>query len=95
MLLEMLLLNEPEEVLCHSFSYAWAQGHIVGICLAAIIVFFQLLLRFCGVLCSSAYGLALIVCLFIVAPVIFGVLCSITGACGVLCSITSSIASIS
>ena len=43
MLLDMLVLNKPEEILCHSFSRALAQGHMVGICLVAIIVFFQLL----------------------------------------------------
>ena len=63
-LLEVFLLSELEKTVCHSFRYASAQSHIVGICLMAIIVFFQSLLLFCGALCSIAYGLALIVWLF-------------------------------
>jgi hypothetical protein len=75
MLLEMLVLNKPEEILCHSFSRALAQGHMVGICLVAIIVFFHLLLLFYGVVCTFAYGLALITY-------------ASCGASGVLCSST-------
>ena len=92
MLLEMLLLDELEEAVGHCFCCVLAQGHIVGACLAAVIVFF---VNCFFVLCSSAHRLALIVCLFMIAPVIFGVLCSITGGCGVFCSITSSSASAS
>ena len=67
MLLEMLLLNELEKAVCHCFCCVLAQSHIMRIFLAAFIVFSQLLLRFTGVLRSSAYGFALIVCLFIIA----------------------------
>ena len=100
MLLEVLLLDKLEEVFCHGCSYALAQGHIVGV----IIMFSQLLLLFCGALCSIASGLALIIWLFGIARVIFGVICSIAcgsgcldwlcgvvaNACGVLCSITGA-----
>ena len=91
----MLLLNELEKAVCHCFCCVLAQSHIVRIFLAAFIVFSQTLLRITGVLCSSAYGFALIVCLFIIAIIVFGVVCSITSGCGVLCSITSSSASVS
>ena len=72
-LLEMLLLNELEEAVCNCFCCLLAQSHPV-----ARIAFSQLLLRFTCVLCSSAYGFCLIVCLFVIAVVVFGVLCSST-----------------
>ena len=74
----MLLLNELEEAVCDYFCCLLAQGHIVAMFLMTVIVLLQLLRRFSVVLCSSAHGSGLVVCLFIVAPVSFGVLCSIT-----------------
>ena len=85
MLLEMLLLNELEEAVCDCFCCLLAQSHPV-----ACIAFSQLLLRFTCVLCSSAYGFSLIVCLFVFAIIVFGVLCSSTTGCNVLCGSTSS-----
>ena len=76
----MLLLNELEEAVCHCFCCLLAQCHIVDIALVAIIVLFQLLRRFSAVLCSSAHGSGLIVCLLIVRLVVFGMLCSVTCA---------------
>ena len=96
-LLEVFLLSELEKTVCHSFRYASAQSHIVGICLMAIIVFFQALLLFCGALCSIAYGLALIVWLFgAIRSIACGSGCIawlygiVTSAFGVLCNITSA-----
>jgi hypothetical protein len=85
MLLEMLSFNEFEKAVCHCFCCLLAQSHPV-----ACIAFSQLLLRFTCVLCSSAYGFSLIVCLFVIAISVFGVLCGSTTGCGVLCSSTSS-----
>ena len=81
----MLLLNELEEAICNCFCCLLAQSH-PGVCIA----FSQLLLRFTCVLCSSASGFSLIVCLFVIAIIVFGVLCGNTTGCGVLCSCTSS-----
>ena len=76
----MLLLNELEEAVCHRFCCLLAQGDIVSISQVVIIVSFQLLSRFSVVLCSSAHGSGLIVCLLIVRLVVFGMLCSVTCA---------------
>jgi hypothetical protein len=54
----MLLLNKPEEALCHSFCCVLAQGHVMGRCLVAVIVLFQLFLLSCGALCGFACSLA-------------------------------------
>ena len=82
MLLEMLLLNELEEAVCHCFCCALPQGHIVGVSLVAIVVLFQSLRRFSAVLCANAHGSELIARLFIVALVVFAMLCSIACASG-------------
>jgi hypothetical protein len=100
MLLEMFLLNKSEEILGHGLRCAWTQNHIVGTYLVAIIMFFHLLLLFCGVLCSIAHGLgrlAVTIWLFRMMYIITyasgcvawlrGV---ITDAPGVLCSITGA-----
>ena len=86
MLLEMLLLNELEEAVCDCFCCLLAQSHPV-----ACIAFSQLLLGFTCVLCSSAYSFSLIVCLFVIAIIVFGVLCSRTTGCSVLCICTLSL----
>ena len=97
MFLEMLLLNKPEEVLSHSFRCVSAQYHVVGICLVAIVLFFQTLLLFCGVLCSIAYGLALVIrlsgaiCIITYGSGCVSCLCDVvTNAPGVLCGITDA-----
>ena len=82
--LEMLLLNELEKAVCHCFCCVLAQRHIVDICLVAIIVLFQSLCRFSAVLCGGAHGSGLIMCQFIIALVVFGVLCILTSAYGCL-----------
>ena len=82
----MLLLNELEEAVCNCFCCLLAQSHAV-----ACIAFSQVILRFTCVLCSSAYGFCLIVCLFVIAIIVFGVLCSGTSGCGMLCNCTSSL----
>ena len=89
----MLLLDELEKVVCHCFCCLLAQRHIVDICLAAIIVLFHSLCRFSAVLCRGAHGSGLIMGQFIIALVVFGVLCILTGASGCvawLCGITTN-----
>ena len=86
MLLEMLSFNEFEKAVCHCFCCLLAQSHPV-----ACIAFSQLLLRFTCVLCSSAYGFCLIVCRFVIAIIVFGVICSGTSGCGMLCICASSL----
>ena len=82
----MLLLNELEEAVGNCFCCLLAQSHP-----AACIAFPQLLLRFTCLLCSSAYGFSLIVCLFVMAIIVFGVLCSSTTSFSVPCMRTSSL----
>ena len=75
MLLEMLLLDELEEAVCHCFCCVLAQSHLGGICLVAIIVCLQLLLRFHGVLRSSTCGSGRVVWPCGLVDNAYGVLC--------------------
>ena len=70
MLLEMLLHNKLEEAVCDGFCCLLAQSHIVRV----FIVFSESLLRFTGLLCSSAFEC--VACLRVVIINAYGVLCS-------------------
>jgi hypothetical protein len=76
MLRKMLVLNKPEETLCHCFCCALAQDHVMRRSLMAVIVFFQLHLQwqFNHVLCNITCAFVSVVWVCTIVAAVAGML---------------------